>query len=120
MRCVVRRIDCEGDFICNRSVNGYYSDMANRKRTDLSSLLERLIDAVSREIAARAGGGVRGGRRGGRGGPGRKLDMRCRVEGCKNMSRGPRFGFICDEHQKSLSKKAQQAARDAYKAKQKG
>jgi hypothetical protein len=41
------------------------------------------------------------------------------VEGCKNLSRGPRFGFICDEHRKALSKKAQQAARDAYKAKQK-
>jgi hypothetical protein len=95
--------------------------MANRKQNNnLASLLDRFIDALSREIAARAGGGVRGGRRGGRGGPGRKLDMRCRVEGCKNLSRGPRFGFICDEHRKALSKKAQQAARDAYKAKQKG
>lgn len=94
--------------------------MANRKRNDnLAATLDRFIDAVAREIAARAGGSARGGGRRGRGGPGRKLDMRCRVEGCKNMSRGPRFGFICDEHQKSLSKKQQQAARDAYKAKQK-
>src|SRR6202140_1818348 len=81
MRCVVRRIDCEGDFICNRSINGYYCDMANRKRTDLSSLLERLIDAVSREIAARAGGGVRGGRRVRRRGPLWKPDMGWPVEG---------------------------------------
>lgn len=44
------------------------------------------------------------------------LDMRCRVEGCKNLSRGPRFGFICDEHLKSLSKKQQQEAREKYKA----
>lgn len=51
-----------------------------------------------------------------RGRPGRKLDMRCRVAGCKNMSRGPRFGFICDEHKK-LSKADQQAARDAYNKK---
>lgn len=94
--------------------------MANRKRNDqLSSLLDRFIDALAREITARAGGSARGGRRGGRGGPGRKLDMHCRVEGCKNMSRGPRFGFICDEHLKALSKKQQQAAREAYKAKQK-
>ena len=47
---------------------------------------------------------------------GRKLDLRCRVEGCKNMSRGPRFGFICDEHRKKLSAKEQQAARDKWKA----
>ncbi|MCA1827210.1 MAG: hypothetical protein ABR567_21460 [Myxococcales bacterium] len=47
---------------------------------------------------------------------GRKLDLHCRVEGCKNMSRGPRFGFICDEHRKKLSAKEQQAARDKWKA----
>src|SRR5216683_1777985 len=41
----------------------------------------------------------------------RKLEMRCRVEGCKNRSKGPRFGFICDEHLKKLSMKEQQAAR---------
>lgn len=46
---------------------------------------------------------------------GRKLDLHCRVEGCKNMSRGPRFGFICDEHRKKLSAKEQQAARDKWK-----
>ena len=44
--------------------------------------------------------------------------MRCRVEDCKNKSRGPRFGYICDEHQKSLSQKEQQQARDKYKAAQ--
>ena len=47
---------------------------------------------------------------------GRKLDLHCRVEGCKNMSRGPRFGFICDDHRKKLSAKEQQAARDKWKA----
>src|SRR5437868_1317435 len=26
---------------------------------------------------------------------GKKLDMSCRVEGCKNVSKGPRFGFLC-------------------------
>jgi hypothetical protein len=46
---------------------------------------------------------------------GRKLDLHCRVEGCKNMSRGPRFGFICDDHRKKLSAKEQQAARDKWK-----
>jgi hypothetical protein len=48
---------------------------------------------------------------------GRKLDMRCRVEGCKNVSRGPRFGFICDEHRKKLSAKEQTAAREKWNAK---
>src|ERR1700737_4465837 len=42
---------------------------------------------------------------------GRHLDMRCRVEGCKNMSRGPRFGYICDKHRKELSAKEQREAR---------
>ena len=31
----------------------------------------------------------------------------------------PRFGFICDMHRKQLSKKEQQAARDAWNAKRK-
>jgi hypothetical protein len=43
--------------------------------------------------------------------------MRCRVEGCKNLSRGPRFGFICDDHRKSLGKRQQAEAREKYKAK---
>ncbi len=47
---------------------------------------------------------------------GKKLDMRCRVAGCKNISRGPRFGFICDEHRKKLSAKEQLAAREKWKA----
>lgn len=49
-------------------------------------------------------------------GPKRKLDMKCRVEGCKNSTRGPRFGYICDEHRKSLSAKEQREAREKYKA----
>ncbi len=47
---------------------------------------------------------------------GKKLNMICRVEGCKNVSRGPRFGFICDEHRKKLSAKEQSAAREQWKA----
>jgi hypothetical protein len=46
---------------------------------------------------------------------GKKLDMSCRVEGCPNVSGGPRHGFMCTKHQK-LGKKAQLAARDAWKA----
>ena len=46
---------------------------------------------------------------------GRKLDMHCRVDGCKNESRGPRFGFICDEHRKKLSAKEQRDAREKWK-----
>lgn len=46
---------------------------------------------------------------------GRKLDMHCRVEGCKNDSRGPRFGFICDEHRKKLSVKEQRESREKWK-----
>jgi hypothetical protein len=48
---------------------------------------------------------------------GKKLDMSCRVAGCKNKSGGPRHGYMCETHQK-LPKKKQQAARDAWKTKQ--
>jgi hypothetical protein len=90
----------------------------------LGGLIDRIADRLAQSLGSRLGSGARGGgrgaaRTGGRRGSraGRKLDMRCRVAGCKNMSRGPRFGFICDDHRKSLSKKDQQAAREAYKAK---
>jgi hypothetical protein len=46
---------------------------------------------------------------------GKKLDMSCRVAGCPNVSGGPRHGFMCTKHQK-LGKKAQLAARAAWKA----
>ena len=45
----------------------------------------------------------------------RTLDMSCRVAGCKKVSRGPRFGFICDEHRKKLSAKDQRDAREKWK-----
>ena len=51
-----------------------------------------------------------------RGGTGRRLDMRCRVEGCKNTSRGPRFGYICDKHRSELSAKEQREARETWNA----
>ena len=46
----------------------------------------------------------------------KKVDMACRVDGCPNRSRGPRFGYMCEQHSK-LPKKAQQAARDAWNEK---
>jgi len=42
--------------------------------------------------------------------------MRCRVDGCKNVSRGPRYGYICDEHRKTLSAKEQREARERWNA----
>jgi hypothetical protein len=47
---------------------------------------------------------------------GSKRDMRCRVEGCKNTSRGPRFGYICDKHRAVLSSKQQREARERWNA----
>ena len=92
----------------------------------VEDLLGRLIDGLADRFAARVGSQLKTSGRGGastgsgkssrRGRLGRKLDMSCRVDGCKNASRGPRFGFICDDHRKKLSKKNQQAARDAWKA----
>ena len=45
-----------------------------------------------------------------------KKVMTCRVQGCKNRSGGPYWGYICETHRKSLSKAQQQAAREAFKA----
>jgi hypothetical protein len=83
----------------------------------LSTVLDRFLDQIAGEIATRARRQLGAGPGAFRGRGGQKLDMRCRVEGCKNRSRGPRFGYICDVHQAKLSKKQQQAARDAYNAK---
>ena len=47
---------------------------------------------------------------------GKKLDMGCRVAGCKNPSKGPRFGFICEKHLKELSPKQQREAREKWRA----
>jgi len=81
--------------------------------TSLRDRLGALVTQIERDAQARLGSAGRGraGRRR------RKLDMRCRVAGCRRMSRGPRFGFICDEHRKKLSKRAQAAAREAWNAK---
>jgi hypothetical protein len=81
--------------------------------TSLRDRLGEVMSELEREGQARMGrraGGKTGRKR-------RKLDMRCRVAGCRRMSRGPRFGFICDEHRKKLSKREQAAAREAWNAK---
>ena len=98
------------------------------KTSPLENLLGELVDRLADRLASRLSNSLPRGQRGAaaktagrkRRSSGRKLDMGCRVEGCKNRSRGPRFGFICDDHRKKLSKKDQLAARDAYKAKQGG
>src|ERR1041384_2575039 len=46
---------------------------------------------------------------------GKKLDMGCRVPGCKNPSKGPRFGFMCEKHLKELSPKQQREAREKWR-----
>ncbi|HUJ27649.1 MAG TPA: hypothetical protein VLW85_16610 [Myxococcales bacterium] len=52
--------------------------------------------------------------------PRRALDMSCRVESCLNRSRGPRAGFICDQHRAELSPDEQRSARERWNARQKG
>jgi hypothetical protein len=84
-----------------------------------ANILAQKLNGV---LASRAGAAAKRGpgRPAGRGPSklaGKKLDMSCRVEGCPNTSKGPRFGFMCEDHLKKLSKKEQQAARDAWKAK---
>jgi hypothetical protein len=90
--------------------------MARPRKIDsfIGSFIEKLADAVAARIDVSRGAPKGRARKS----PlaGKKLDMSCRVAGCKNVSRGPRFGFMCAEHSK-LPKKEQQAAREAWKAK---
>ena len=82
-------------------------------------LAERLSGVIGRSSGAttsRAPGGLSANDKRRRAMVGRKLDMSCRIAGCKNKSGGPRHGFMCEVHQK-LPKKEQQAARDAWKSK---
>jgi hypothetical protein len=81
--------------------------------TSLRDRIGVMVRELERNAQARVGkssGGKPGRKR-------RKLDMHCRVAGCRRMSRGPRFGFICDEHRKKLSKREQAAAREKWKQK---
>jgi hypothetical protein len=82
-------------------INSIVDEIATRLRARLD------------ETVARAAPGVRRARTGRRGGA---RDMSCRVKGCTNRSKGPRFGFMCEEHRKSLSKKQQRQAREAWNA----
>jgi len=94
------------------------------KSNQLDGLLNHFADLIAERLSGKLGAFAapkagKNGKAGRRSTAGRKLDMSCRVEGCKNRSRGPRYGFICEEHLKSLSKKQQEAARDAWNAKHK-
>lgn len=82
----------------------------------LSKSAQDRILAKARRDAPREPPSARGARISSRRKPRGPLDMNCRADGCKNKSRGPRFGFICDEHRKTLGKKQQQEAREKYKA----
>jgi hypothetical protein len=75
---------------------------------------KRLLQLAKSAAAALPAGRGRGKQR-----PAVSLDMACRVEGCSNRSRGPRFGYICDEHRARLSEAQQQEAREAYRLRQK-
>ena len=44
------------------------------------------------------------------------VDMSCRHEGCNNRSKGPRFGFYCEEHVKEHKKGKKSAAPKKPKA----
>ena len=94
------------------------------KTNDFDSLLNHLADLIADRLRGHGGAAAtsaapKAPKAGRRSTAGRKLDMSCRVEGCKNKSRGPRYGFICEEHLKSLSKKQQEAAREAWNEKHK-
>jgi hypothetical protein len=105
--------------VARHPIKAYKVDMARPPKTP--DIFASFVDQLAQAIATRMGGGGKSNGApptGKRRGPaaGKKLDMSCRVAGCKNQSKGPRFGFMCADHMK-LPKKEQQAARDAWKAK---
>src|SRR5947208_13021664 len=98
--------------------------MATGRGDFVNDFLDQLADAFIQRVMDRvqAKGGAptaRNGARSRRGTSklkGRKLDMRCRYPGCKNRSKGPRFGFLCEEHLK-LPKREVRAAIEKASAK---
>lgn len=81
------------------------------KRDLLDSFIDQLADAVAARLGAQRAGARSGSR------PRRRVDMSCRVVGCSNPSKGPRFRFLCEKHLKELSRKQQDAAVQEWKAK---
>jgi hypothetical protein len=84
--------------------------------------LDTLADHLAAQVVSRLKLGAPGGSKTAKATKrrtGRKLEMGCRVEGCTNQSRGPRFGFICNEHRRTLKKSEHAAARAAWNAKKK-
>ena len=86
--------------------------MPRRSSHPFDALVERFADLFAERVSAVLA--IPAGRRHARNGVasklrGRKLDMRCHYQGCKNRSKGPRFRFLCEEHLK-LPKKEQAAA----------
>jgi len=88
-----------------------FDQLASRLADVIAARIQATLPAPGR---AKSGNGRRAGR-----GKGRKLDMSCRVDGCRNRSRGPRFHFLCAEHGKKLSAREKKAVAEAYKAKRK-
>jgi hypothetical protein len=80
--------------------------------TVAAEVLERIRSQVEAGIVAiTTGKAVRFSRRG----SGHVMD--CRVSGCKQRSKGPRFGYMCETHRSKLSKAEQQKAREQWNAK---
>lgn len=79
-----------------------------------NDLFAQFINHLAEAVASRLGKNAKpasAARPGGKPRKARKpLDMRCRIPGCKNRSKGPRFAFICAEHLASMSKKQIAAA----------
>jgi hypothetical protein len=83
------------------------------------SFVDRLVDDISSALVKEIRAQVVNGKRKANGASRKrtKREMMCRVQGCKNRSKGPRFGYICDVHLKKLSKGQQRKAREKWNEK---
>ncbi len=85
-----------------------------------NDLLEQLAERFVSTVVAKLNGSLQAnglkGRRGvaKKSAPAFSRNMVCRVEGCRNKSGGPRWGYICEEHRKKLSKPEQRRAREKW------
>ena len=77
----------------------------------VAKAVEVLVDGLAEMLVERASRAMKNGHR-----KGTRLDMACRVPGCKRRSRGPRFLYMCIEHTK-LPKAKQRTHLRQYHAK---
>jgi len=92
--------------------------LPRNSRTPLrQTVTEHIKATVARKVSANGFRKLKGNGKANGKGKDRSGIMRCRVQGCKNRSKGPRFQYICAAHLEKLSTREIDATVKAWKAK---